>query len=775
MGRIFWALVILGLSALLYLGLDSNSIKTNLFALLPDEQQGDLPQHAVEAYSEKLSRKVLFLLSAHDDQSAIRMAENILPRLNESGLFSLLQAKFSAQDLTAYYKSFDQYRYSMLSKKDRQGIKDSPHEWLANKFVSLLVSPVSGLDSNTLKNDPFLLYRDFIASRPGGNPNATLVKGYTIFKVGAHSHLLINTELSEGAFTQSVQDRFSLLLDEFADVSERQDTSSNSNNSQTVTVFGVIRYALDNRRLAEHEMSTIGLGSLLGIILIFLLVFRRLLLLPIILLPVGVGVLSAFSISITLFSELHLISIVFGASLIGVSIDYALHYCCHHSNLSNSNNSQNALLDVRSALTLGLLTSSIGYLTLSVADFPALRQMAAMAIAGLAGAYFTVIFWLPSLIKQPLTVPEGIVKGLTAWTDWLSRLKPIPIGAVIFLVVSLYAINFMIKNNQDDVNILRATIPELDRIELHIQSVLGETPNSQFFIVQGQTSVQVIDNERALIKRLRLEATVSERIYAMSEWFPDDVEQLDNFTLLQRAANGNESMDTRQSVTGVSSEILESYRKKIIAEKFNTFGINEFIQTPLGQLHKHLWLGKIEGHYYSIVSLYGFKDLVKLNVIAKQQGVVLIDRAASISRLLARYRDIIEKLFLLVLLAIFVLLSFRFGIKDSFRVVSAPLLAALLSFLCLNLFNGSYNLFSIFGLIITIAISIDYAVFIRESNGYHKGTYLAIALASLTTLLALGLLSLSNTPALSAFGTSLLFGVVFSLILTPLIVRPKVT
>jgi predicted exporter len=124
-------------------------------------------------------------------------------------------------------------------------------------------------------------------------------------------------------------------------------------------------------------------------------------------------------------------------------------------------------------------------------------------------------------------------------------------------------------------------------------------------------------------------------------------------------------------------------------------------------------------------------------------------------------------------LIIFALLSFRFGLAGSFRVVSAPLISALLSFLVTNLIIGQYNLFTIFGLIITVAVAIDYAVFIRESSGDNRSTYLAITLAGLTTVLALGLLSLSHTPALSAFGASLLFGILFSYVLTPLIVKPR--
>ncbi len=764
MRQLIWAGVILLLGILLYSSLTENSIKTNLFALLPDEQNKNIPQQAVDAYSEKLSRKVIYLFTANNDQSAIHLAELNIPKLEKSQLYSDIKAKVTDQELAAYNQSFESYQFSLLSAKDRAGLIKQPSSWLITKLTKLLISPVSGLDSNSLSNDPFLLYRDYLTELPRGNPKAQLVNGYTLFHENNQSHVLVLTELANGAFIQNIQDQFSQLQSEL---------NTGGLEQQTIKVFGVIRYALQNRELAEKEMLAIGLGSLIGIMLIFYLVFRRLLFLPIILLPIAIGGLSAFSVSLFIFGELHLISLVFGVSLIGVSIDYALHYCCSHSNLSNSNDNIQALTEVRSALSLGLVTSSIGYLTLSIADFPALRQMAALAIAGLAGAYFTVLFWLPTLIKKPLKVQPVFISLVSVWINWLRDKKPVSIWFVVLLVVVLYGLNYFSKNNQDNVKILRANLVELEIIDKYVQKVIGEFPNSQFFVVSGKSKHETIKNERELVKQIRQIDSGAGRVYALSDWFPDYQQQEQNYNLLQQNISQNKTLGTDLAKAGLPEGLLDKYREKLSGSNFTPMNLDVFLNSPLGKIHKHLWLGEVEGQFYSIVSLYGYKDLQILNSIADELSVSLIDRSASISNLLAKYRVTIERMFPLVLLAIFIILSFRFGLHDSFRVVSAPLLAAMLSFLCLNIIVGSYNLFSIFGLIITIAISIDYAIFIRESKGYSKGTYLAISLASITTILALGLLSLSFTPALSAFGLSLLLGVLFSLVLTPIIVRPK--
>ena len=770
MYRVLWGVIVSILAISLVFTFKPDNINTNLFALLPTQAsestpQNNIPHQAIDRHSEKLSRKVIFLVTAGDDSQAIKISNELYVQLKQSNIFSDIQYQIEDSELRAMYSSFQTHQFNLLSESDRKGLKNQPEQWLGSKLIAQLVSPIAGVNSDSLLADPFSLYRDFLTGLPTGNRLAEIKDGYTFFHANNQSHILVTTELSDSAFAQGIQDEFSQLMNTL---------DNNVDLNEHVAVFGVIRYALQNTLLAKKEMSTIGVGSLIGIVLIFFFVFRRFLLLGYILLPVGVGVLSAFSMSMLLFGEVHLISLVFGASLIGVSIDYTLHYCCSNSNLSDSKNGRDALNEVRSALTIGLVTSSLGYLMLSVADFPALRQMAALAVAGLTGAYFTVIFWMPSLVNKPLVVQANVVNWISAASNWLRRQKEMPLWLVLIVIVMSYGTNFLIKNSQDDVNILRAHTPELDNIDARLQTILGEFPNSQFFLVRANTPQEVMDNERQLLNKLQGIPSDKGRVYALSSWLPDEKIQQSNYQMLKQSIIDNKNLDAVISDAGLPVDMIASYRAMLASSKYMPIDIESFVASPLGKLHSHLWLGVIDESYYSIVNLYGYKDLPALNAIADlSPDYNFIDRSANISHLLEKYRIIIEKMFPLVLLAIFLLLSWRFGLKDSFRVVSAPLLSALLSFLVINIFVGEYNLFSIFGLIITIAISIDYAVFIKESSGDNKSTYLAISLASLTTVLALGLLSLSHTPALGAFGLSLLMGVLFSFILTPLIVRPK--
>ncbi|MFA0521431.1 MMPL family transporter, partial [Vibrio sp. 10N.222.55.E8] len=138
---------------------------------------------------------------------------------------------------------------------------------------------------------------------------------------------------------------------------------------------------------AKSEISTIGLGSLAGVILLVWLTFRSALPLTLSLLSISTGLLVALVSTVAIFGKIHLFSLVFGASLIGVSIDYSFHFLTDRLAAGNQWQSDKGLKHIFVAITLGLLTSLIGYLGLLVAPFPGLQQLALFSSIGLIAAY----------------------------------------------------------------------------------------------------------------------------------------------------------------------------------------------------------------------------------------------------------------------------------------------------------------------------------------------------------------------------------------------------
>ena len=117
--------------------------------------------------------------------------------------------------------------------------------------------------------------------------------------------------------------------------------------------------------------------------------------------------------------------------------------------------------------------------------------------------------------------------------------------------------------------------------------------------------------------------------------------------------------------------------------------------------------------------------------------------------------------------AVFFILSFVYTWMDSMRIVRAPVLACLLTLSVLGYAQIPINFFVIVGLILTLGIGIDYALFFKDSGEHADSTALAVMLSALTTLVSFGSLAFSHFAPISVFGLTVLLGISTCFLLSP--------
>ena len=759
-----WLVAFICITVWLVISLDRSSFQTNIFSLLPKATDKRLPLEALDKYSEKLSRRIIFLVSAGEAKESQKLTESLTTLLSNSGLFADIEYRFSKEQIKKLYQFYKVYRFSLLSEVDKKSLEAGGSEWLVNRFLKSLLSPVSGSNSVMLKQDPFGLLSGFLTMLPRGSQVASLKNGFVTFAYDDNEYILVSAVLNGSAFDQDYQDQYEKLMNKVSVLKGKSE----------IVGYGILNHAIENRLIAQKEITYIGTISLLFIIGLFLLVFRQLPALLFIIFPVLAGAVTALAISLLVFGEIHLVTLVFGASLIGVSVDYTFHYCCANSSMSQSENGFYAINTIKMSLTLGLLTSVIGYLTLSTADFPSLRQMALFSVAGLIGTYLTVILWLPYLIKQPLNINLAVANAMNIFAQKIEKLPRIPVWTLPLMFATLSVVVFYTTQSEDDIRLMRTQLPELDFTDRFVKQVTRESPNSQFFVVTGNTPDQTLHNEQELITRIKTLEIANSRIMAVSQWLVPIEKQEQNYKILYKNIIDNNRLTRTLENYGLAEEIYSEYRNDLQAAKGKYMTADVFLTSDIAPPAKELWLGKIGEKYYSIVSLFGFPDITQLSgLVENDNNTILVDRAGTVTKLMQEYRVAVEKIAPAILIILLIILSLRYGVSGALRVVMSPVLAALASLILVDFIQGHYNLFNIFGLIISIAVAIDYAVFIKETRKHKCSTYLTISLASLTTIVSLGVLALSRTPALHSFGLSLLFGIVFSYVIATFVVHPE--
>lgn len=743
---------------------ERDSFQTDLFSILPDIADARLPTASLDAFSDKLSRRVVYLVSAGKTEDTLAMAQQIAERAAASGLFESFGYRFDHAAMQESYQALQPYRHGLLTYGDAMSLQRDEGEFLVRRFTESLVAPVAGLSSASLVSDPFQLFARYLGSFTAASQRAELLDGAVYFRERDKHYLLINAVLSGSAFDQTTQERYAGFYEELAQLTAQWPAAE-------VLSQGVIRHAMANRVTAQQEIGLIGGGSLLAILLLFFLVFRRPALLLYIALPVFVGLALALLVCLLLFGQIHIITLVFGASLIGVSIDYTFHYCCANSSLSPYPDARAALTAIRPALTIGLLTSAVGYLTLATTGFPGLQQMAVFAVAGLCGAYVSVLYILPAFIRSSLQVSRPFT---TCAASLLRHVHASRVPSIIVLGVILLAgiaLFLVFKNTSDDVRDMRARFVQLENEEQRVQAMLGEMPNSQYFVVSATRTDELLEAMTQLEEALQQQP--GGRTVNLSRWLPSTARQAEHRALLHALLQRDGLVLDRLVAAGIPAKILHNYAEQLAGEASGYLTPEVFLATDFGRTYRDLWLGEQAGRRHAIVLLFGYTDLPALQRIADSlPGAVFVDRAGYVSQLFKHYRDWFERMAPFVLLAMVVLLSLRYGAVSALRIISIPLIAALLALTAIVLLQGQYNLFHLLGLIVTIAVAIDYGVFMREASAHSAHVLLAILLSALTTTISLGLLALSMTPALAAFGLSLLLGVLMSGLLTFVFIRP---
>lgn len=730
-------------------------IETNILALLPDNQQDPVAQQAFDNIASTMSDKVVFVVhqTKGQDKTLITAVDNFSQALTELPMFDSVTATVSENQQQAWGQYYFPARAQLLSEKQKQQLTDKPEQQI-QQVLHALYNPFSGVTGAELESDPFLLFRDYLSGLVQSLGNIQIENGYLTATVDQQKYIVITADLAGSSYQLSLQQQLPDLLT----VEQKIETQFDVDIQHT----GVIFYAAHGTESAKGEISTIGLGSLIGIFVLVLVVYRSTLPLALALLSITTGLFCAYVLTISLFGSIHLFSLVFGASLIGVSIDYAFHFLTDRLNAGAKWNSVEGIKQLLPAITLGLITSLIGYLGMLIAPFPGLQQLSLFSAIGLTAAYFTVVCWYPVLASKPskhhvIPAQRALSQWLLVWQQPLIRLV-LPFSLLIASVFGVTQAKY-----DDDIRQLQALPQALQQQEREIKAITGVGGSQQLLLVRAKT-------EEALLQKL-------ERV-------SDKLEQSGDFGGFQSISRYVPSQKTQQEnyqlVTDLYEQQADAYQKVIqqkqalsALQPYQALTIEGFLASPISETVGFLWLGHIDDVFASVITFNQEVDSATLSEFAKNNDATYLNKAEEISTLFAQYRQRITELLLMAYAAIFLLLLPRYKIKQAFLIVLPPFIAGCAGLAVTVLTGVPLNLFNLLALMLILGIGIDYTLFFAEQNkqadnSHKESTLLAISLSALTTILSFGLLALSETQAIHSFGITVLTGIIVAWLLAPL-------
>lgn len=735
----------------------SGRLTTDVLALLPQSEQAPEVGRASELLAQRVSRQVVLLVGAPDWAAARRAAE--LYR----GALAAAKAPLQAVDLRAnagdaVLKFYAPWRDRLLTPAQRRELEQAQPGALVQRALALLHQPGAGGRLADFAADPLGLWPDWLQAR-AAQSRARPRDGQLWVHGEGRDWAVLSFEITGAPFAMNGDALYAPALEAALQAAQREVPDA------SMLAAGLPLHAEAAAVRASREVNTIGWGSLAAVLLLAWLAFRSFTPIALTALSLLIGVAAAVSVTAWLFGNVHLLTLVFGASLVGVAEDYGIHYFAARQGRPWAR-PRSLMRSLLPGLVLALATSVLAYLALGLAPFPGLRQMAVFSAAGLAAAFLTAVCWFPLLDRQPPRASRfaaAISNSLAGWP----RLRPTrglmvgAAGAGVLAVAGLAQLRA-----SDDLRHWQGAPASLLQSQAAVGRLLGTPSPAQFYLVRGADAQQVLEREEVL--KRRLDPLVGQGLAgyaAVSDWLPSIRTQEADARLVARVES--------QVLAGVNQALGERLARPLATSAPLT--PQAWLADPAAAAAgRALWLGEQGGVYTTVVMLHGLQGQALLPQLqaaaAGLPGVRWVDRAGDVSSLLGRYRWSMTALLLAGHLAVLAALWLRFR-SAAWRAWVPTAAASLLAVAALGWLGEPFQLANILALLLLLGIGVDYGIFLLEHDG-DGSAWLAVVLGAASTWLAFGLLALSSTPALHAFGLTLMIGIAAVWALSPWLRRP---
>ncbi len=726
-------------------------LDANVLALLPEAEQDPLLRAANARLAELGEHSVVVLVGAGDFTTAKRasqVARDVLLRDVEV----LVTAPAEMSDATGLIEFLAPWRDRLLTSGQREALRHADIDALAQQTLAALVQPFGSPRIGAFASDPLALWRVWWRER-AQQSQAQPRDGVLTVAADDRHWIVLRLDAVRSAFSVSGATPVSNTID-----AARAAVFAVDANTELLAA-GVPLHAEAAAARASFEVNTIGWGSLLAVLVLVWLTFRSLRPIALVALSLLIGCACALSVTALLFDRVHLLTLVFGASLVGVAEDYGFHYFAARQGEPGVGR-HDIVRSLLPGLLLALATSVVAYLALGLAPFPGLRQMAVFSAVGLVAAFLTVVClfpWLDRGAQQSTRFATLVAASLARWPQW----RPNRVGILIAgALLAITVIGIAKLQTRDDLRQLHAAPANLVAMQQRIDALLELPSPAQFFLVEGDSTEQVLQREEALLTKLQALVDRGDLggFQALTSWLPSAVRQLESAAL------------SRAVESAVIARINAATGDAVARATFSDspLTLDALLAQPAFAPVTRTWLGALDGRHASIVFLSGVRGEAMPGLDASGQGsagVRFINRTAEISSLLARYRLDMGYWLVAGYLGVLLLLTLRYG-RSAWRALLPTVIGSALTLAIFGFMGWPLQLFGVLALLLLLGMGVDYGIFLLEHPG-DGAAWLAVALAGISTLLAFGLLALSNTPALRAFGLTMLIGELSIWLITP--------
>ncbi len=698
---------------------------------------------AAIALSQNYQNKLLILIGHKELQIAISNASDIGELLKDKpwldSVYSNPLNTKKLQQLIRYYGT-SPFSYLAFEHKARlqKAIAENKAQPVTDNFFSLLNQWSDPIVSQSLEQDATLTLASFLkerllaqstgASKWQFSQQEFMLKGdelnyIPIFITIKASHLNMRDSVDIYKTLQKVKSQY-----------QPKDNAHSADSEILMT--GMILHSAAASLQAQSEISSFGVFSLVGVMLIIFLAFRAITPLIASLAVIGFALLVGLVALTLAFEAIHLLAFVFAVSILGIAVDYGFHVLVLRQHTKES--ADIIRTKVFLPLTIALASTVAGYSLFFTTPIELLHQVVIFVGFGLIGAYLSALLILPHIHfnnagRSFSLQPKQHIAYL--------------IAAAIVLVFSVRMLNF-----DDSIANLNTKAEALVKQEQKVSTLTGETVYPHMVVIHAKDQETLLNKTQELTESLRYQGAT---LKSIADWQLAKSAQQNNINLVKKNWQLNNYQDISPYLADNTIESSLKHAKPLESAP-------AFIAQYTG-----VNITEIDNQYWTALLLNELPSIEQKQLITQSSDSHYINLAQALSQQLTQVRTDIIYVALPAAIIILVILSLYFGFLSALVMLLVPVVSSGLALVFSQFFQSNLNIFNVLACLLIITLAIDYMVF-YSAHGATKLISHTVSLSALSSALTFGVMSFSTTPAVSSFGLTLLFGISLAWLLSHL-------
>lgn len=739
-------------------------IDADFYNMMPSGSESKAVKVAEKSIVQNSNNSVFMLASHEDFEKAKGTAEKAYEILSKNPKFAsltLYQDLSSSKDILDF---LDKYKNVLLSSEMRkelsteQGAQNYSEEALAQIFGGFSLTNLDNLES-----DPFLLdeanLQNYLDAISDAGTSLQPKDGVLATKFDGKWFVMIRGELT--------QNGAKLASDENAVPDIYSACLPLEQDGVRFVFYGTTFHSYKSSSSAANEISMISTVSMIAVLVILLVVFKSGLPIVFSMLSIFVSLGIAFCAVHLTFGNMHVITLVFGTSLIGSGIDYSLHFFINWKGNKQFSSGEKIRRHIFEGLILSLISTEICYFLLFFAPFMMLKQMALFSFVGILSSFLTAtgifpLLKLPSQEKRVIPIFERWLSrkahrnhlkskqensnNVVSKSSTTSKIKIIFQLAVFLACAVILCVNHKNVRIENNISNLYKMEGRLKDDTVLAYQVLNYNPTS-WLIISGDSAEEVLEKEEEISSK------IPDAFVSTSRFVPSKKSQDESFNA---AKNLIPLAQNQLEFLGFDESAVQNFKNQF--ESPNYLSPDSEVPDALKSLLNMLWIGEIDGKYYSVVLPSKISDEnFYLDLAKSDENIFYENKVKDVSASLDNLTKIIAAMFALAFVVIITLMKFFYSWRETLKIASIPILSVLVILSVFTLAHLKIEFFCITGIILVFGLGLDYIIYKLENKNNSLETF-AIVLSFVTTAISFGALALSSFVPVHVLGLAIFSG-----------------